>query len=69
MLWALGKREYSVEEDDGDRLVGEYKKLKVQIAFTPDRIVIGWVPGFGHKKDKWLLNLKNDLLLYMAQFC
>ncbi len=61
--YALNKRRYQIEEDTGDTLTGAQKIYKVEIAMTsPEQIVIRWKPGFGYKKDNWLISLKKDVL-------
>lgn len=59
---AFAKREFNIEKDEGHSIIGERKKLKVEIVLTkPDLIEIRWVPGFGYHKENWLIALKKDV--------
>ena len=61
------KRKYQIEKNTPTSLVGAQKGKKVEIAMTdPGHIVIGWVTGFGHTRDGWLVNLKHDMLWELA---
>ncbi len=64
---AFANRKYFIEKDEGQSLIGAQKKYKVEIVLTsPDLIEIRWVPGFAHKKENWLLNLRKDILGYLV---
>ena len=64
---AFHKRKFQIEEDTPSSLTGALKGKKVEITMTaPGRIVIGWVPGFGHKKDTWLKRVRYDVLWELA---
>jgi len=66
--WAFQRRKYQIEEDTPSSLTGGQRGKKVEIAMTdPGRIVIRWVPGFGHGSDKWLNRLYRDLTGQLAE--
>lgn len=65
---ALLKYNWKIEASETTRVQGSYikrdhysdmttKTYKVELRYTGDTIVIGFVPGFHHPRDTWLRNL------------
>jgi hypothetical protein len=67
-VYALTNRQYNIEENTPNYLVGENDGLKVEILIESDTdITIRWKEGFGHRRDVWLRNLKTDILWRLAE--
>lgn len=59
---ALHRRNYRIEADTPNGVIGRIKDLKVDITMEkPGRIVIKWVPGYAYHKDNYLNNLFEDI--------
>ena len=66
-LAAFAKREFFIEKNDGQSVIGSRKKYKVEIVLAkPDLIEIRWVPGFGYHKENWLIALKKDVTSFLV---
>ena len=60
---AMSRRHWQVEEESSNSVTGAYKRYKAEITMeSPTKIVIRFLPGFAHKKENWLKNLKKDIL-------
>jgi hypothetical protein len=67
-LAALEIRQYNIEEDTLDLIVGEQGNLKVEVLISaPQQVVIRWKEGFGHRRDQWLRNLKTSILWELTE--
>ena len=64
--YALSRRRYNIEENTRTLIVGEQDNLRVEILIEPPRITIRWKEGFGHESDRWLRNIKADMLWRLA---
>lgn len=61
---ALSRRRWVQEKETSNSVSGVYKnRIKSKITMVSStKIVISFVPGFEHKKDFYLWNLKKDFL-------
>lgn len=62
---ALLKYNWKIEANEATRVQGSYiksgKTYKVELRYTGDTIVIGFVPGFHHSSNGWLRSLAKQL--------
>ncbi len=69
---ALLKYNWKIEANETTRVQGSYikkdhysdmveKTYKVELRYTGDTIVIGFVPGFHHPRNGWLRNLEKHV--------
>jgi len=62
---ALLKYNWKIEANEATRVQGSYiksgKTYKVELRYTGDTIVIGFVPGFHHSSNGWLRSLAKQV--------
>ncbi len=60
---AMSRRHWQVEEESANSIIGGLKDYKAEITMeNPTKIVIRFLPGFAHRKENWLWNLRKDFL-------
>ena len=69
-LKVLLKQNWRIEANETTRVQGSYiksgKTYKVELRFTGDTIVIGFIPGFHHSSNGWLRKLAKQLKIEAA---
>jgi hypothetical protein len=67
---ALLKYHWKIEANEATRVQGSYiksgKTYKVELRYTGDTIVVGFVPGFHHSSNGWLRSLAKQVKIEAA---